>query len=257
MDLHLIQPVTLEDDYSDLATWQEGKMILIDKPLEWTSFDLVNKCKLAFRFGLKIKKIKIGHAGTLDPLATGLMIVLVGKYTKLTPEIHKLSKHYSGSLQLGATTPSYDAERAINAFFPIDHITPEHIHRVATQFTGRISQLPPSFSAVKVNGKKAYIAAHKGREILTRERWVDVFDFKIDQINLPWVNFTVSCSSGTYIRTLVHDFGIALQSGAYLTGLRRTRIGPWSIDDALDIQSFSSRLASTAAKEMDLTRESI
>jgi len=255
MDLLQIRPVTLQDDYSDLTTWNEGKMVLLDKPLEWTSFDLVNKCKLSFRSGLKIKKIKIGHAGTLDPLASGLMIVLVGKYTKLTPEIHKLTKTYEGSLQLGATTPSYDAERPIDAYYPIDHITPELIHEISRQFKGHISQLPPVFSAVKIDGKKAYIAAHKGKEIKTRERWVDIFEFEIDLIDLPTVNFTVTCSSGTYIRSLVHNLGTALQSGAYLTGLRRTRIGPWSIASAMDIRLFASKLATTQPKELSLPQE--
>ncbi len=230
-------------------------MVMIDKPLEWTSFDLVNKCKLAFRFGLKVKKIKIGHAGTLDPLATGLMIVLIGKYTKLTPQLHTLTKTYTGSLYLGATTPSYDDERAIDARYPIDHIHPELLHHTAKQFVGHVLQLPPVFSAVKVDGKKAYIAAHKGKSIVTRERGVDIFQFSIDHIDLPVVNFTVTCSSGTYIRTLVHDFGRALQSGAYLTGLRRTRIGPWSVDEALDIQTFASKLASTSPAESVLPLE--
>ncbi|MDZ4709770.1 MAG: tRNA pseudouridine(55) synthase TruB [Saprospiraceae bacterium] len=256
MDFQLLRPVTLNDDYSDLASWQEGKMILLDKPLEWTSFDLVNKCKLAFRFGLKVKKIKIGHAGTLDPLATGLMLVLVGKYTKLTPEIHTLTKTYEGSLFLGATTPSYDGERAIDAHFPIDHIHPELLFDTASQFVGQIVQFPPVFSAVKIDGKKAYIAAHKGKSIITRERSVDIFQFTIDRIELPVVNFTVTCSSGTYIRTLVHDFGQALQSGAYLTRLRRTRIGPWSIADAMDVQTFASKLASTIPTEITLPQES-
>lgn len=257
MDLQLLRPVTLNEDYSDLASWLEGQMVLIDKPLEWTSFDLVNKCKLAFRFGLKVKKIKIGHAGTLDPLASGLMIILIGKYTKLTPEIHNLTKTYKGTLFLGATTSSYDAEREINAYFPTDHITVEQIHQATIPFIGHVAQLPPAFSAVKVNGKKAYIAAHKGKEVTTRERWVDIFEFNIDVIDLPVIHFTVTCSSGTYIRTLVHDFGKALESGAYLTGLRRTRIGNWSIDDALDIQDFASKLASTLPQELNLPQESI
>jgi tRNA pseudouridine55 synthase len=256
MDFQLLRPVTINDDYSDLVSWQEGKMILIDKPLEWTSFDLVNKCKLAFRFGLKVKKIKIGHAGTLDPLATGLMLVLIGKYTKLTPQLHTLSKTYEGSLYLGATTPSYDGERAIDARYPIDHIQPELLHQTTSQFVGHVLQIPPVFSAVKVDGKKAYIAAHKGKSVITRERGVDIFHFSIDRIDLPVVNFTVTCSSGTYIRTLVHDFGQALQSGAYLTGLRRTRIGPWSVDEAMDIQTFASKLASTSPADTILPLES-
>ncbi len=246
MDLLTIKPVRLGDDITDPAYWEEGRLLLLNKPLTWTSFDLVNKCKLAFRSGLNIKKIKIGHAGTLDPLATGLMLILTGKYTRLTPMIHEMNKTYEATLFLGATTPCYDAERPVDATFPIDHITPDMIRETAARFTGHLVQMPPVFSAVKINGKKAYKSAHRGREVKTRPRFIDIHRLELNQIDLPNIRFTVTCSAGTYIRSLVHDMGKAMDSGAYLSALKRTRIGPWSLDDAMDILAFSEKLNSAA-----------
>lgn len=253
MDLLTIKPVRLSDDITDPAYWQEGRLLLLDKPLTWTSYDLVNKCKLAFRSGLNIKKIKIGHAGTLDPLATGLMLILTGKYTRLTPMIHEMEKTYEATLFLGATTPCYDAERPVDATYPIDHITPELIRETAARFTGRLIQRPPVFSAVKINGKKAYKSAHRGMEVKTRPRFIDIHRLDIDQVDLPYVSFTVICSAGTYIRSLAHDMGKAMQSGAYLSALKRTRIGPWSIEDAMDVRALSEKLNSAASPLVQIT----
>lgn len=254
MDLLNIKPVRLDDEFSDPAYWEEGRLLLIDKPLTWTSFDLVNKCKLALRSGLNIRKIKIGHAGTLDPLATGLMLILTGKFTRLTPMIHEMDKTYEATLFLGATTPCYDAERPVDALYPTGHITPELIRETANRFTGRLVQHPPVFSAVKINGKKAYKSAHRGREVKTRPRFIDVHRLDLEHIDLPYVSFKVTCSAGTYIRSLAHDMGKAMDSGAYLFSLKRTRIGPWSLDEAMDIRAFSEKLNSAPASATLMTQ---
>lgn len=211
---------------------QEGKVFLIDKPLDWTSFDVVNKVRWNIRKAFSLKKIKVGHAGTLDPKATGLLIVCTGKFTKRIDEIQAESKVYTGTFKLGVTTPTYDTESEENQTFPIDHLTEEMIQKATKEFIGDIPQYPPAHSAVKVDGKRLYELARAGVEVELKPRAVSIYDFKITKIDLPFVEFEVHCGKGTYIRSLAHDFGKALNSGAYLTVLRRTKIGDFSVENA-------------------------
>ncbi len=237
-----INLLDLSQDISNHDYWHQGRMILIKKEMDWTSFDLVNKCKISLKYGIGLKKIKLGHAGTLDPKASGLMLLLAGKYTKLTDQIHLYNKTYEGSFYLGATTPCYDTERPIDHYFPTEHINELLILNAASQFVGEISQTPPIFSAVKINGKSAYKSAHKGKEIATRPRQITIHSFEITRLDLPFVYFKVICSSGTYIRSLAHDFGKALKSGAYLASLNRTGIGPWNLHQAVSVQQFLEKV---------------
>lgn len=223
--------MTLED-------YKKGQLLLIDKPLHWTSFQVVNKIRWEIKQQFGIKKIKVGHAGTLDPLATGLLILCTGKFTKKIETYQAQEKEYTGTITLGATTPSYDLETEINATFPVDHITSEIIQQTVTQFIGTIDQKPPIFSAIKKNGKRLYELARKGETTEIKSRKVTVTAFEITEINLPTINFRIVCSKGTYIRSLAHDFGIALQSGAHLSALRRTNIGTYSVENALSVNEF-------------------
>lgn len=211
---------------------QEGQIFLIDKPLDWTSFDAVNKIRWNIRKTYNLKKIKVGHAGTLDPKATGLLIICTGKFTKKIESIQAESKVYTGKIKLGASTPTYDTESEENQFFPIEHITDELIHQTVQKFIGEIDQLPPIHSALKVDGKRMYELARAGVEVEVKPRKITIHDFKITKIDLPFVEFEVHCSKGTYIRSLAYDFGKALNSGGYLTELRRTKIGEFSVDAA-------------------------
>ena len=206
-----------------------GKVLLINKPLTWTSFDVVNK----LRYKLKIKKI--GHAGTLDPLATGLLIICVGKMTKRIDEFMGQEKEYTGTFTLGKTTPSFDLETEVSESKDISHLTDEMIHKAIVPFIGKISQLPPMHSAIKVGGKRAYQFARQGQEIVLTPREVEVREFEITAISLPEVSFRIVCSKGTDIRSLARDFGSALNVGAYLTALCRTRIGSFTLDQAIDV----------------------
>ena len=215
-----------------------GAILLVDKPKTWTSFDVVNKIRYKLKHRLQIKKIKVGHAGTLDPMATGLLVICTGKFTKKLHEFQGLPKKYTGTLRLGASTPSYDAETEIEQHFPIDHITPEMIEQARLQFIGDIEQVPPMFSAIKVDGQPLYKKARKGEKVKIEPRPVHIQSFKLTRIELPEIDFKVSCSKGTYIRSLAHDFGRALHSGAYLTALRRTRIGQFSIKDAWNLEEL-------------------
>jgi tRNA pseudouridine55 synthase len=208
------------------------EVLLIDKPLTWTSFDVVNK----IRYAKKYKKI--GHAGTLDPLATGLLILCTGKMTKQIETYQAQEKEYTGTITLGKTTPSFDLETAFDGEFPTEHITTEALLQAAQQLTGIIQQMPPVFSAIKVNGKRAYNEARKGREITLSTRQIEVKTFEIDTTNFPVIAFRVVCSKGTYIRSLAHDFGKIVGSGGYLSALRRTRIGDFSVENALTIEQF-------------------
>lgn len=215
-----------------LEELQLGKILLIDKPLDWTSFDVVKKIRWNICKSFGIKKIKVGHAGTLDPKATGLLIVCTGKFTKIIDEIQGQSKVYAGTIKLGATTPTFDTESEEEQTFPTDHITEELIHRTTQQFLGEIEQHPPIHSAVKKDGKRLYQLARAGKEVVTEARKIRIDQFKISKIDLPFVEFEVECGKGTYIRSLANDFGTALNSGGYLTELRRTKIGDYSVDDA-------------------------
>lgn len=208
---------------------QEGHVFLIDKPLDWTSFDVVNKIRWNIRKAYNLKKIKVGHAGTLDPKATGLLLVCTGKWTKRIDEFQAQEKTYTGTIKLGVTTPTYDLESEENEIFPTEHITEEIIHETTKQFIGEIEQFPPMHSAIKVDGKRLYELARDGQEIERKARKVNILDFKITKINLPFVDFEVNCSKGTYIRSLAYDFGKALNSGGYLTALRRTKIGEFDV----------------------------
>lgn len=212
-----------------------GEVILIDKPLNWTSFDVTKKLKFAGKFK------KIGHAGTLDPLATGLLILCTGKMTKQIDEFQAQEKEYSGSLVLGKTTPSVDLETDFDEEFPTEHITESILEAILKQFQGKILQIPPIYSAIQVNGKRLYELARKGikaEDIEIKSREVEIFKFQIDSSNFPEINFEIVCSKGTYIRSIVRDFGIACRSGAYIKALRRERIGEFSVKNALTIQQF-------------------
>jgi tRNA pseudouridine55 synthase len=219
---------------------QNGSILLVDKPLRWTSFDVVNRLKHEIRDCHGYRKFKIGHAGTLDPLATGLLIICIGKATKQVTVIQQQIKKYTGTFVLGATTPSYDLEKAPENFMPYEHLTPTEILSVANQFTGVIQQLPPVFSAVHVHGKRAFDYARDKTEVVLQPKEVTLFSFDITRIELPEIDFDITCSKGTYIRSIARDLGEALGSGAYLSRLRRTKIGDFSVEDALDMTPFTN-----------------
>jgi len=225
-----------------LDNLRSGQVLLIDKPLHWTSFDIVNKLRYAIIKKFNIKKFKVGHAGTLDPLASGLLIVCVGKATKTIHQFQNLDKEYTGKFFLGATTPSYDLETEVNQNFDTRHITKELIRETAEKFTGKIQQKPPIYSAVKKNGKKLYEHARKGETVEIKPREVEIKEFEILSVNLPEVSFRVKVSKGTYIRSLAYDFGKALHSGAYLSELRRTKIGDFSVDKAQTFDQWIAQL---------------
>lgn len=222
--------------------FKNGQVLLIDKPLEWTSFQVVNKLRWHIKQRFKLKKIKVGHAGTLDPLATGLLIICTGKQTK---EIHTYQgqiKEYTGTFSIGTTTPSYDLETEVNETFSTNHITEALLKETTKQFLGEIRQKPPIFSAIKKDGKRLYELARKGETTEIKAREVTVSEFEITNINLPKVDFRVVCSKGTYIRSLAYDFGKALHSGAHLSALRRTKIGDFSVEKSVSIESFIESL---------------
>lgn len=217
--------MTLED-------LQSGKIFIIDKPLNWTSFDVVNKIRWNIRKSHGLKKFKVGHAGTLDPKATGVLVVCVGKFTKRIAEFQNQDKTYTGVLKLGATTESYDTEQPENAIFPTSHITTEMMYAATQNFEGDIMQTPPIHSAVKKDGKRLYELARAGRDFVPEKRPVHISSFEITKIEFPFVSFKIKCSKGTYIRSLAHDFGEALGSGAYLTELCRVQSGDFKIEDS-------------------------
>ena len=222
--------------------FKNGQVLLIDKPLKWTSFQAVNKLRWAIRKAFDIKKIKVGHAGTLDPLATGLLVICTGKMTKQINTFQGQEKEYTGTFVLGSTTPSYDLETEINETFPTEHITKQQIHETTKQFIGKIQQYPPVFSAIKKDGKRLYEFARKGESVEIKPREVEISEFEITEINGNNLNFRVVCSKGTYIRSLAHDFGKALSSGAHLSALRRTRIGDFKVEDGLTPEAFIETL---------------
>jgi tRNA pseudouridine55 synthase len=228
-------PETVED-------FLDGQILLIDKPLGWTSFDVVKKIKNLIRKKYNLKKIKVGHAGTLDPLATGLLIVCTGKFTKQISKIQNQEKKYTGDITLGETTPSYDLETEVDARYETSHITKELIQHTALLFTGEIDQKPPIFSALKKDGERLYKKARRGESIEIETRKISVHSFEITTIEMPKINFEIMCSKGTYIRSIAHDFGAALDSGGHLSKLCRTAIGDYKLQDALDIISFEKLL---------------
>ena len=217
---------------------KEGELILIDKELNWTSFDVVNKIRYAIKKKFNIKKIKVGHAGTLDPLATGLLIICCGKMTKSINNFSAMNKTYSGKITIGSTTPSYDLETKPNVHYPIDHINEKLILKTAKKFVGKIFQTPPMFSAIKKDGVRLYNLARQGKEIKIDKREISIDSFEITSFNLPEISFNVTCSKGTYIRSLAHDFGKELNSGAHLSELRRIKIGDYSVKDSVKVMDF-------------------
>jgi len=223
--------------------YQAGQVLLIDKPLTWTSFQAVNKLRWEIRQAFNIKKIKVGHAGTLDPLATGLLIICTGKMTKQINTFQGQDKEYTGTFVIGSTTPSYDLETEVNETFSTEHITEDLIRETTAQFIGNIEQFPPIFSALKKDGKRLYEFARAGEDVEIKSRTVSISEFEITNIEGKNINFRVVCSKGTYIRSLAYDFGKALHSGAHLSVLRRTKIGDYHVDNAMSPEDFIARLS--------------
>ena len=227
------------DDYLN------GQVLLIDKPYKWSSFQALNAVKWAIRKKFDFnKKFKIGHAGTLDPLATGLLVICTGKFTKKIPELQGQVKEYTGTITLGATTPSYDLETAVDKTYPTSHITEQAVSEILPKFIGKIEQIPPLFSALKKDGKRLYEYAREGKDVKIQSRVIEILDFEITRFEMPVVDFRVVCSKGTYIRSLAHDFGKALNSGAYLSALRRTKIGDFNVSKAVTPEVFKQNLGS-------------
>jgi len=220
-----------------------GQILLIDKPLKWSSFQAVNKLKylLINKVGLP-KKFKIGHAGTLDPLATGLLLICTGKFTKRITELQGQAKEYTGTFYIGATTPSYDLETEIDETYSTSHIDEALIHETVKQFLGEIDQKPPIFSAIKKDGVRLYEHARAGETIEIESRKTTIHEFEITRIALPEIDFRIVCSKGTYIRSIAYDFGKAMHSGSHLTVLRRTKIGDYDVKDAIDVTLFEESL---------------
>ena len=219
-----------------------GQMVLIDKPLGWSSFDVVKKIKHLIRKKYNLKKLRVGHAGTLDPLATGLLIVCTGKFTKRISEIQGQEKTYTGTITLGGTTPSYDLETEVDNDYKTSHITKELIHQTTKQFIGEIDQKPPIFSALKRGGERLYEKARRGEEIMIESRKIFVREFNIISIENLTIAFEIKCSKGTYVRSIANDFGTALNSGGYLSSLCRTAIGDYELSKGIDIESFEKLL---------------
>lgn len=224
---------------------KEGKVLLFDKPYKWTSFQVVNKVRwlLCRKFGWK--KLKVGHAGTLDPLATGLLIVCTGKATKTIQDIMAIDKEYIAEIKMGETTPSYDLETEVNGEFPTEHITKELIEQALQKFDGEIDQIPPLFSAKQVNGTRAYHLAREGSDMELKPSRVTINEFELLEMNMPYARFRINCSKGTYIRSLARDLGAELKSGAHLTSLKRTRIGDFQLADAENVEVFEKNIALT------------
>jgi tRNA pseudouridine55 synthase len=216
----------------------DGQILLIDKPYRWSSFQALNSVKWTLRKAFSLKKIKVGHAGTLDPLATGLLLICTGKSTKKIPELQGMEKEYTGTIYLGATRPSYDLETEVDATYPTDHLTDSAIMETAGGFLGEVLQKPPVFSAIKKDGKRLYEYAREGKPVEVPTRKVHISEFELTRIALPEVDFRVRCSKGTYIRSLAHDFGRALDCGAYLSALKRTKIGTYNVNKAMNPDEF-------------------
>jgi len=223
----------------------DGELLLVNKPYRWTSFDVVSKIRNAF----KPLKLKVGHAGTLDPLATGLLIICTGKLTKKIDEFQAQEKEYTGTMILGATTPSYDLETEVDATYPVDGLSEASIRNTCNAFIGEITQYPPAFSAVKIDGERVYQKARRGEAVEMKSRQVTISSFEITRIELPEVDFRVVCSKGTYIRSLVYDFGRKLNNGAYLSRLRRTRSGDFRIEKAFEVMELSGHIRSLKENE--------
>ena len=224
--------------------FEEGRVLLINKEVGWTSFDVVKKTKNLIKSRFKIKKIKVGHAGTLDPLATGLLIICTGKLTKEISKIQDQIKTYTGEVTLGATTPSFDLETDVDQNFDTTKITRNHIKEVAKKFIGQTEQRPPVYSAIKINGERLYKKARRGESIEIKKRTITISSFIIQEINIPTFTFSIECSKGTYIRSVANDFGKLMNNGGYLSRLCRTKIGNYSINNAITITEFENQLKS-------------
>jgi tRNA pseudouridine55 synthase len=229
-------------DYTNPESYLEGATLYIDKPLTWTSFDVVNKIRKSLRHHLGIQKIKVGHAGTLDPLATGLVIVCTGKATKQITQYQDLEKVYEAKVRFGSTTPSFDLETEIDHTFPWEHITMEMVEQTMDKFKGEQEQMPPIYSAKSVDGKRAYKMARKGKESTLRMQQITIHNLEVLSFDSPDLTVNVECSKGTYIRSLARDLGTSLGSGGHLTGLRRTRIGPYQVSEAISVDNFIEKI---------------
>lgn len=228
----------------DVEDFQNGQVLIVDKPLNWTSFQVVNKIRWVIRRKFNLKKIKVGHAGTLDPLATGLLIVCTGKMTKRINEFQAEHKEYTGSITLGSTTPSFDLETEIDQSFSYKHITEKEIFDTAKTFIGEIQQTPPLYSAIKKDGVRLYELARKGEQTEIKSRQVTIFDFEITKIELPHISFKIQCSKGTYIRSIASDFGKKLSNGAHLSSLRRTKSGNFDLTSSITPEDFQAKYKS-------------
>ena len=224
---------------------EEGAVFLVDKPIDWTSFDTVNFVRALFKRFYGIRKLKVGHAGTLDPLATGLLILCTGPMTKQIEDFQAQVKTYTGTMLLGQSTPTYDLESEPDAFFPTEDITPEQIEAARLKFIGDIKQHPPKYSAIKIKGKRAFDYARSDEEIELKARDIHIDDFKLNLDRFPEIDFEVTCSKGTYIRSLAHDFGLELGNGACLKSLRRTRIGDFKVEDAWQLEDLKNEIIAT------------
>lgn len=233
---------SVNPELNKLENIKEGQLLLIDKPLHWTSFQVVNKIRYLLLHGFGIKKLKVGHAGTLDPLATGLLVICVGKKTKEIDKYIGQSKTYTGTFTLGGTTPSFDLETAIDQTFETSHITKDLLIETAASFLGEQMQIPPVFSAKKIDGKRAYESAREGKDVEMRPNAIEIFQFDITEMEGNTIHFLIKASKGTYIRTIANDFGKRLNSGAYLSSLRRTESGEFSVENALSIEAFDAAL---------------
>jgi len=234
-----IKPTIHPEDLNPPA----GQLLLVNKPFEWTSFDAVNKLRYHIKRVYKLKKIKVGHAGTLDPLASGLLLICTGPYTKRLNELTGLEKTYTGSFMLGETTPSFDLESEVDAHFPTDHLTETMIREAAAGMIGEQDQMPPVFSAKKVDGKRAYLSARKGKDVELTAHRITIHDFQVTGIEGLRVDFMIRCSKGTYIRSIARDFGTAVGSGAYLSALCRTAVGKYHLNDAFEIEELVALLS--------------
>ncbi len=236
---------------------KEGEVFLVDKPLHWTSFNVVNKIRWKIHKTMRVKNIKVGHAGTLDPLATGVMIICTGKATKRIEEFQYQTKEYVATLELGATTPCFDKELPVDATYPVEHITLEMVNKVIPTFTGEIWQVPPVYSAVKVEGKRAYDYAREGKEVELKPKLLVIDEIEVVSFEPPLLTIRVVCSKGTYIRALARDIGLALNSGAHLAALRRTRIGEVKVEQCHDVESLIDHIEKELVKQQETTAESV
>jgi len=242
-------------DKEYIFNFVEGEMLLIDKPLEWTSFDVVKSLRIFLKKTYNLKKLKVGHAGTLDPLATGLLILCTGKMTKQIDNFQGMDKVYVGQMTLGATTPSFDKETKADQVFSIDKLHIDDLNQASLKFKGEIEQVPPVYSAIKVDGKRAYKSARKDKDVKMKSRKVTVHEFDLLNFTPPHLDFSVKCSKGTYIRSLVNDFGKSLNNGAYLSELRRTKIGDYSVNDAITIDDFKQKVMSQLPNNLSVNAD--